>query len=253
MTIKRINNGKGHWYKIDGSKADGVTTLIGDGFPKPSLVGWAARTVAEYVADHVDAVIGMRDMDRRSIVDALKYRHNTVSTEAAVRGTRVHALADRLAAGQEIEVPDELAGHVDSYVRFLDEWKPTTVLTETTVGSYKWRYAGTFDLIADLPDGRRILFDLKTSGSGIYPEVALQLAAYRYADVYLDGGAEKNLTDLGVTDSMVVWCRSDGYDVYHVDTSPAVFNDFLHVATVARCRKARAEGWLSEALEVPAS
>ncbi len=28
--LQRIDNGKGHCYKLDGEKADGVTTLLGN-------------------------------------------------------------------------------------------------------------------------------------------------------------------------------------------------------------------------------
>ena len=41
----------GHRYKLDGLPVTGVTTIIGGGIPKPALVRWAPRVVAEWVTD----------------------------------------------------------------------------------------------------------------------------------------------------------------------------------------------------------
>ena len=50
MTIKFSE--KAHRYWLDGKHIPGVTTLIKGGIPAPALTYWAARTVAEWVADH---------------------------------------------------------------------------------------------------------------------------------------------------------------------------------------------------------
>lgn len=234
MTIQRINAGRGHWYKVDDRKFDGTTTLIGDGMRKKALEAWGIRSVAEYVADNLDSVVAMRGMGREAIVAALKQSPYTDRDKAANRGTEVHALADRLMLGDEVEVPDELAGHVESYVRFLNEWQPRPVLTETVVAHRKWRYCGTLDIVADLPDNRRVIADIKTSRSGIYPETVLQLAAYRYAEAYSDGGEEQRVEDLGITGALGIWVRADGYDVYDLPADEDAFKAFLHIAYGAR-------------------
>lgn len=244
MTIQRINGARGHWYKIDGRKADGVTTLIGKGLPKPALSYWSAKTVAEYVADNTDTVIDLLKSGRGPAVAALKEVPWSQRDEAARRGTEVHTLAEQLIHGEEVEVPDLLAGHVKSCIKFLDDWQVRPVLTEFTVAHRKWRYCGTADLVADLPEslvstfhcGTRPIIDYKTSRSGIFSETALQLAAYRWAEVYLDADdKEQPLADVGITGGLGVWIRGDGYDVYPVDVSEQVFKDFLHVAYVGRC------------------
>jgi hypothetical protein len=183
MSIQRINRGSNHWYKIDGKKADGVTTLLSQGLAKPWLGNWAAKTVAEHVADNL---------------------------------------------------PDEIAGYVESCVRFLDEWKIEPIVTEATVASRKWNYCGTLDLVGKLPDGRVLLADYKTSKSGIFAETVLQQAAYRYAEVYLDGDVEKPVADLGITDCAGVWITPNGYEVFPLPSDERAFKDFLHVAWVAR-------------------
>ena len=241
MTIKRIDStyrGKPtHHYRIDGEKADGVTTLLSDGLPKPALLPWGIKSVAEYAADHLDRLVEMQPMGREALVAALKQAPYTDRDLAAKRGTEVHDLAEKLIHGTEVDVPEELLGHVNSYVRYLDEWKPTPVLTEVTVASRRWRYCGTLDAVYDLPDGRRVLGDIKTSRSGIYAETVLQLAAYRYAEVYLDGEDEIPMDTVGITHCQAIWVRADGYDVYDLPADETAFNKFLHVATVARWAK----------------
>lgn len=245
--VKRINRGRGHSYEIDGRRADGVTSLIGDGMPKPALVNWAANTTAGYAVDHWDE---LADLPLSKRLDTLKRARYQDLDEAARRGTEVHNLAEALSHGKEIEVPDELAGHVESAVRFLDEWQPEVVLTETVVASRKWGYAGTFDLLMRLPDRRVVLADYKTSRSGIWGETALQLGAYANADVYLDAdGNEQLVADLGIDTGMAVWIRADGYDVYEVDLAQG-FKIFQHVAWVARQAKGMKDRLISQALTV---
>jgi len=41
----------GHRYRLDGMPVTGVTTILGGGIPKPALVRWAPRVVAEWVTD----------------------------------------------------------------------------------------------------------------------------------------------------------------------------------------------------------
>lgn len=257
MTLKRIERvskaGKRwHYYMLDGARADGVTTLIGGGLPKPALLKWAPRTVAEYVADNRDAVEELWNGGRAAMVNALKETPWAQRDAAAARGTEVHALAERLSHGEEVEIPDGLEGYVDSAVQFLDEWDVHPLHTEVAVANRKWNYAGTVDLIATIPgtSGRRlVLMDYKTSRSGIYGETALQLAAYAHAEFHLGKDGEE-ISMPPCEAAYAVWLRPDGYDVYEMDVSEPVYRAFLHVAFVARQAK-QLDSWKSEALEVP--
>jgi hypothetical protein len=251
MAIKRVQRGRNHTYTIDGRSAVGVTTAISKGFPKPALMYWAAKCTAQEAAH-------MLMVDRASL--AAYYQANGITgqealinhlrnaptrqrDDAAVRGTKVHNIAEKLTRGQDVEVPEELIGHVESAMRFLREWKVKPLLIEKTVGSYRWGFAGTFDLIGEIPDGRRILFDYKTGRSGIFPDVALQLAAYRHADSYVaDDGVELPMTEVGIDECKAVWVRADGYDVVPLATDDTVFKAFLHVLQVARTADVM-DGW----------
>jgi hypothetical protein len=256
--IQRIEGRRGHRYKIDGVPADGVTTLIKNGLPKPALMYWSAKSVAEHVADIPDSELQvLRDLGRDGMVAALKSVPWKQRDDAGVRGTDIHKLAERLLHNEDVEVPDPLTGHVEACLRFFDDWQVQPVSIERVVGHRKWRYAGTYDLVADVvrPDtGQtvRALLDWKTAASGIWPETALQLAAYRWAEVYVDtDNTEKPVADLGIEATFGVWLRADGHDVYELDTTEPVFKTFLHVAYVARqiVKDGPMKGWLSDAIQ----
>lgn len=245
--IRRIDRGRGHSYTIDGQPAEGVTTLLGDGLAKPALINWAANTTANYA---VDNWAELTDMPPSARLDKLKRARYEDLDRAARRGTEVHALAERLVQGHEVDVPDELAGHVDSYVRFLNEFEPEPLLVEAVVASRKWRYCGTLDIVARIGDTVWLL-DVKTTRSGIFPEVALQLALYRWADVYIGAdGAEHPMSGLGITRSGAIHVRADGFDLIPLDTREPVFRDACHVIWVARMTKRWGE-WRGDAVEPP--
>lgn len=257
-TITRRNYGRNHAYTIDGEKVPGVTTIIGGGLPKPALVAWGPKVVAEYVADRLDEADGhvvadklVEDLQglarkksktwpdslsRTSVAEILKGVHWEDRDTAANRGTQVHDLAEKLARGEEVDVPEELTGHVDACLQFFEDWHPTDALLEVVVGSAKHRYCGTLDIIATLCDGKRWLLDYKTNRSGPFAETALQLAAYRYAEVALIDGDTVPMPE--VDRCGVVWLRADGYDLYPFEAGPQQFRQFLYVQQVAEFQKA---------------
>ena len=226
---RRIDRGRGHSYTLDGQPVMGVTTILSKGFPKPALVGWAAREVAEFVASRRDI---LTQLDDRELVDLAKNAPGRIRDAATNRGTEVHKLAERLARGDEVDVPEELTGHVDAYIAFLKAFRPASALVERPVFNRTYRYGGTMDMLAQTADLGWTLFDIKTSGSGIYGEVALQLAAYGNAEVYID---EQQLEQpMPEIDSYAaIWVRADGYDVYQVDVTDRELKTFLWIQQVA--------------------
>lgn len=177
------------------------------------------------------------------ILKDLRYRS---LDEASARGTDVHRFADRLISGEEIIVPEHLKGHVLAYVKFLEEWQPQDVLVEFVVVNRRWSYMGKGDLIATFPgvwtsgpwEGQPIgtgLLDIKTAQSGVFAEVALQLAGYRNGETMLhDDGTEEPMPT-------VDWCgvihvRADGYSVVPMDVGEDEFRTFLYAKHLA--------GWL---------
>jgi hypothetical protein len=226
---KRIDIGRGHWYKLDGEKVDGVTTVISNGIPKPALMPWAAREVATYAADNLEL---LEQLDRDARIDLLKCAHYRDRDKAARRGTEVHALAERLIKDEEVDVPDELVGHVDSYLKFLDEFNPKPVLVEAVVGNRTHKWMGTIDLYCEMRDELWLL-DIKTTRSGIYGEVALQLAAYANAEFYI--AADGTETPMPFVERCgAIWVRADGYDLVPVVAGPDTYRTFRYAQQVAK-------------------
>lgn len=247
--VKRVDGttryGKPTHHYVDGEnrRIPGVTTLLDQGMPKPALVGWGIKSVAEYAIDHWDELADAGVSERLNTLKGAPYADRD---HAARRGTEVHNIAERLVHDEEIDIPPELAGHVAAYVDFLDTWKPEPVLVEATVYHLTYGWAGTLDLIADFPDGKRRLCDVKTTRSGVYGETAYQLSGYRYAEKYIDADGTPQPM-LEVDECCVIWVRADGYSLIPVRTDDEVLKEFRHVARVAKAAEA-CRGYVGEAL-----
>lgn len=274
-------SGRGHSYYLDGEHVPGVTTILGDGLPKPALVGWASKIPADVVANALtveiidgkprviadDLIAELRawqttrsgrdvipwndhqPLPRGAVADALATLRFRDRDAAANRGTEVHRLGELLAQGETVEVPDELAGHVNSYVRFLDEWRPYDAILEGVIVNRTWRYMGKFDILAwfdrlprwltdkiDHGPPYRGLLDIKTSRSGIFPDTGLQLEGYRNGEALLIGADEHPMPDVDFVAAIHV--RADGYDVIAFDIErtqrPTTFEIFLYCMQVGR-------------------
>jgi len=231
---------KSHRYKLDGKWVPGVTTLIKGGLPAPALMYWSARAVAEWVADNEAGVEQLRTMGRGPMVQALKETPWQKRDEAGAKGTDVHALAEQIVHGVEVEVPEHLEGYVQSCVSFMDQWQPSPLVVERPLANRTHWWAGKPDIFASLPDDRIILFDYKTSASGIWPETAFQLSAYSHAEFFVaDDGTEQPIPAVDLC--AAVWLRPDGYDVIPVKADDETYKEFRHIAFVSKAA-ARAKG-----------
>lgn len=229
--VQRVDTAKSHYYTINGKRAVGVTTAL-NALPK-DLTRWAARTVAEHVVKNVRTVSAMvAEGGRQPTIDYLAALPNQKRDTAAERGTDVHKLVVPLAAGDPVDVPEDLAPYVRGALAYLDDWQPTTVFAETVVASYTHLYAGTLDSIQDVPGLGRVLVDWKTS-NGIYGNHALQLPAYRYAEVYLDDdGNEHPLKD--VEAAYILHIKPDDYELIPITAGPEQHELFVEVLNLYR-------------------
>lgn len=239
MTIRRVNHGRGHSYKDTdtGLRIPGVTTITGEGVPKPALLKWSAESTANYAVDHWERLSGLPPSIRLKELYGARYAEKDAASN---RGTQVHKLAERLVAGEKVAVPDELAGHVQSYVRFLDDFDVEPVLVEATVWHPEHNYCGTLDLLGDLLDPDdvdqqrlRWLLDIKTSRSGVFGESVLQLSGYRHAPFWVeDDGTEHDMPPVDRTG--VVHVRADGYDLVPVEAGEQEFRYFLYAQQIGQ-------------------
>ena len=183
----------------------GVTTLLGGGVPKPALVRWAPKVVAEWVTDPAnrERLEELLAGDPVTAVRELKELPTKERDAAGIRGTAVHAQAEELhRTGEAPDVPEDLLGFVEGYVQFLDDFQITPVLMERPCGNRKDWWAGTFDLLATSPflaGGKLVQIDIKTS-KGVYGETALQTGAYSKAEFYVDtDGHEQPMPEVHAT------------------------------------------------------
>lgn len=224
-----------HRYKLDGQWVPGVTTILGV-LNKPALPKWAAGSVAEYVADNREAVEHLYYAGRGPMVAALKEVPWQRRDDAAARGSTFHDFAERIAKGEEVDVPDEQVGLVESCLAFMDDYGiDETALSEVCVGSREHRYAGKVDLIAN-----DAIWDYK-SGKRIYASTAYQLSAYANAEFYSDGDGGEETPLPKVSEAFGVHIREDGYDVYPLAFGDDVWAEFLHIRAAFDANK-RAEG-----------
>ncbi|WP_298330418.1 PD-(D/E)XK nuclease family protein [Haloactinopolyspora sp.] len=172
-----------------------VTTIIG-ALDKPALQYWAAEQAAlaaVQVAGSLQARI--EEEGEEAVVKWLRdarFRRPKGVRSSAELGTEVHAACEEYAlTGQRPEVDDEVRPFLDRFDEWLQQAQPVYEAVETTVYNETFGYAGTLDAIASV-GGQRVIVDYKTSRksvdgrgkpSGPYPEVALQLAAYRHAEL----------------------------------------------------------------------
>jgi len=242
-TTYRRRHGTGWTYVLDGqARIKGVTTMMRGGLSGPPESYFTEYT-AGFAVDNWDRLADLPPSARlKEIAGATKARFQA----AAVRGTEVHRLAEKLSHGEEVTVPDHLKGHVESAVQFLDAYDIDADFTEAALFSRRHKYAGSADLFgsARVP-GRasrvRILADWKTNASGPWGSVAFQLAGYRYADFMLSGDGGKSSVEVAVPDVDECWCiwlRADGYDVYPMEVTPLVHRQLLYID---QCRLADAD------------
>jgi hypothetical protein len=139
---------------------------------------------------------------------------------------------------------------MEQFKHFLADHQPEFVATEASVYSRTQRYAGTLDAIVRL-NGQLIIVDYKTRGGtnyplsgqtkgAIYPDDALQLAAYRHADfIGLPDGSEQAMYE---TDGAAILLLTDtGYQFMEVDAGDETFQFFLYVREVFRWQQEKSK------------
>lgn len=234
LNAAATDNGREYVWPPTGEAFPSVTTIIKAGTPtSPYVLRWEKRANVRYAVEQWRSWMELAETDPRSVVDHIVEESERQRDEAADRGSEVHRWADAIAAGSASgPVPEELGGYVEAYQTFLDEWAPEFYFTEATVYSRRHGYAGTLDWMAWLGD-ELVLGDIKTKGRGkrLYGEVALQLAAYRYAD-FIGAPDGSELPMPTVQRCVVLVLRPEGYELVPVRAAEEEFDVFLAALTV---------------------
>lgn len=256
-----------------------VTTILGV-MPKPALKAWAAKVVAEFAFDRQPTWM---TMTRDEAVGWLKSEPLRFTGQRADFGSAIHRATEDYVLGRPMRregFVEEERKAMGYFLQFVEALKPRYLLTEASVYNRKHKYAGTLDAVVEIPYGLllelahgnpnlvpweprgdrdvvTLLLDTKTGGDvaegkGVYPEVALQIAAYGHAEfVGAVNGQELPLPTLD--GAAVLHVNATGWRLVPVrfssDPKDEVFRSFLFVREVFRFQEVIAKEVLGTPLE----
>lgn len=244
--MAQITTANGRYYEWNGEKYPSVTTILSKGIPKPGLIKWAGKFVAEGAVKQFDQWYDKTDSEAIDWLAGLPDRRRNSSANL---GSVIHAAVDAVANDREMKpVSEEAQGYVNQFMRFVSDFKPKFLLTECAVFSRSHRYAGTLDIVARI--GRNVwVLDTKT-GNRVYPETALQLTAYANAEfVGREGGDEQALPT--IRRGGILHLGPDSYQLIPARIDEEVFDAFLAVKDIFRWDFELSKLVLREPMEVP--
>jgi hypothetical protein len=178
-----------HQYTYEGQTYPGVTSILRVIDKSDALMRWASRKTAEAALGLLEELPNMLgQVGTEGVLKALSSRSAWQRDEAAGVGTEIHAMADLVAHGQALpEMLPSIRTRVDHYLAWWNASGWTLRASEALLVNPLLGYGGTLDLLAYDRDGKTVLADVKT-GSGVYREVILQLAAYGASElIQVDG------------------------------------------------------------------
>lgn len=212
MTTVKSRHKAHQRYYVDGRQVPGVTTILSV-MNKPALVPWANR-------------LGLNGIDVKNYVD-----------DMADVGTCCHYLIECDVKGIEADLSDFSPNNVslaeNGFLKWLD-WKAEhsfePIASELQLSSRKHLYGGTADIYGRA-DGKLTLVDIKTSGSGIYPDMECQATAY--AELLRENGYEVEqayILRVGRTDE-------EGFEERRIANMEVYFEIFLECRRIYELKR----------------
>lgn len=203
--VKLAFDGRKHCYTLpnricaDGGPlmVAGVTSIL-KRLSKENLIPWAANMASEYFKGALlsgydetnpEEQVTFTVAEINEIANDARRAYAKKAKGAANVGKLVHAYAEAVLKGDRD--PDRPRGTLSpedwtryengvyAFRKWFSETDIEVLASERVVFSQRWMYAGTCDFIARI-NGRKTIGDFKTS-TGLYPEMALQTAAYQIA------------------------------------------------------------------------
>ena len=174
----RVTLGNRRYYRnpVLGGKLSPSVTEIVNSTASHGLMEWAARQAAEHALKNLQAPGGRP----AHIREAVAQPRREMQYHAQI-GTDVHA---RLWTGEREGLLPEVTNALTSWDMFLEDTGAVCIAEEQQLAGVigpedRVGYGGTYDSIIELPNGKRILIDVKSSRL-IHNVYAMQLAAYWY-------------------------------------------------------------------------
>lgn len=166
-----------HRYKINGEYANGVTTVLSV-IAKPQLIWWAAGEAANHFKANLVPGQALDELQIQSLCEEARKAHNKKRDKAADAGTYVHNWIEDFVNGENPAMPinADLKRVINDFLEWWEKSDIEVISSEQVFCSPTRMLAGTADLVCKV-DGKLTIMDWKT-GSGIYPEMFMQMAAY---------------------------------------------------------------------------
>jgi len=220
----------------DDTKYLSVTSLTGL-LPK-NLVWWAGNSVATCAFYEQDEWRELPTREER--YEYVRRAHQRKKEAAMDLGTQVHSFVEAHNLGKPVPTwPLPVRPHMAQFERFVSDFGLEVEAAETKVYSRAHGYAGTADIFGRLRaiDDRMAVLDVKT-GKSIWPEAAVQVAAYAKSDFLVadpnhpgavqhnnrgekryytwNGPPEDEIQLPDVQAGYVLHLRPDGYELHEV-------------------------------------
>ncbi|QDQ14311.1 hypothetical protein [Streptomyces spectabilis] len=240
--ISTIQRGGSRFYVNSGTceKVPGVTTVV-NMLPKPFLPRWSANMAAELAIDSLDYLAEMAQRDREGAIKYVAGAAYRYTKSRANIGSMAHDLFERMIRGEgryterdrsggfAVRVHPDLEPYRANFAEFLDSVQPELIRAEDVAWSDTHKYAGSFDALLSIMDDDgtpvTVITDWKTSKS-TYPDVALQMSAYGFADRLID--ADGNSEPMPSIDgAAVLHITPDQWSFKPVRFDAEVFEHFL--------------------------
>ncbi len=236
----------------DGPWYPSVTTILSIK-NKPALVGWAKRETAACAVRNLPMLRQMTEAGGpEAAVEWLKRIPDFARDRSADLGSRVHAVAEAIGRGESVAVEPDISPFVAAYRRdFLDAFRPSFIELEPMVCSVRHEYGGTADAFVEI-DGEIWLIDYKT-GSGVYPETALQLAGLARAEFIGKPGDPIQYPLPAATRFGVLHIRPEGARLHPVVVDRRTVAAFLDARRLFEWDQGPAQGVIGEPVVRPAT
>ena len=184
----QVKHGQGHRYRIEGRKGyvTSVTTFTGV-INKPGIPPWARKMAARKFAERMLAVEDANRPGEDGYSDYIQSVQEWAGADdrtAADDGTAAHAMIEAALLGKAHDVDPIVAERVtpavEGALKAIAMLGLTTVGLEVVVYNPIEDYAGQIDYLGQDNTGQLVILDWKRS-KDLYPEYAMQVAAYAYA------------------------------------------------------------------------
>ena len=233
-------------YLIDGERYQRVSTIVNI-VAKPALVPWAVKETVNTLQETLlsgetkEILQSLLTPEEegyenwvRQLADIAKAASDKKRDEAAARGTRIHAEIQQALQAGTTPRATWLSPEASRALTWFYAQGYRIVTTEMALWDPVRKIGGTPDVVCEGRTDRLTILDWK-SGSGIYGENALQIAAY--------GGMFKLLTGREVAHGCVGHVTEDGCKPYRIKDLPKATAAYQNALELLRYVRNEKEVW----------